>query len=107
MTKNDRPVVTLVPEKRVYDVSQRPTTEAAIHTTFFGDLYAVVGDQDPSGAYVTRLYFNPLVAWMWGGVVIMVCAGCLSLTDRRHRIGAPARRRAQGPASVPQAAAAE
>ena len=92
VTKNGRPVVTLVAEKRVYDVSQRPTTEAAIHSTFFGDLYAVIGDEDPSGGFVTRLYFNPLVGWMWAGVMIMVSGGLISLSDRRHRVGAPRRR---------------
>ena len=92
MTKNGRPVMTLVPEKRVYDVSQRPTTEAAIHTTFFGDLYAVIGDKDDSGGFVTRIYFNPLVGWMWAGVMIMVFGGLISLSDRRHRVGAPMRR---------------
>ena len=89
MTKNGRPVMTLVPEKRVYDVSQQPTTEAAIHTTFFGDLYAVIGDKDDSGGFVPRIYFNPLVGWMWAGVMIMVSGGLISLSDRRHRVGAP------------------
>ena len=92
VTKNGRPVVTLVPEKRVYNVSQRPTTEASIHTTFFGDLYAVIGDKDNSGGFVTRIYFNPLVGWMWAGVMIMVSGGLISLSDRRHRVGAPMRR---------------
>jgi len=94
VSRDGKPVVTLQPEKRIYTVSKRPTTEAAIHTMFSGDLYAVVGDKEKSGAYVTRLYFNPLVAWMWSGVLIMVFGGTLSLTDRRHRIGAPAKRRA-------------
>ncbi|NQV83572.1 MAG: cytochrome c biogenesis protein CcsA, partial [Rhodospirillales bacterium] len=98
VAKNGRAVVTLKPEKRIYNVSKRPTTEAGIHSLFFGDLYAVVGDKDEAtGAYVTRLYFNPLVAWMWSGILIMVCGGGLSLTDRRHRIGAPAARPTAGP----------
>jgi cytochrome c-type biogenesis protein CcmF len=89
-----REVVTLRPEKRIYNVSKRSTTEAAIHTMFLGDLYAVVGDKNTvTGEYVTRIYFNPLVVWMWGGVLIMVGGGILSLTDRRYRIGAPAGRR--------------
>jgi len=68
-----RPVVVLAPEKRTYPVEGRQTTEAAIHTTFRGDLYAVIGDAvADGGGYVTRIYFNPLVAWMWGGVTIMV-----------------------------------
>ena len=93
--KNGREIVQLTPEKRVYNVSGTPTTEAGIESLFSGDIYAVVGDRGtaPSGkpGFVTRLYFNPLVAWMWGGLMIMVAGGALSLTDRRHRVGAPTR----------------
>ena len=92
VSRNGHQIVTLKPENRVYNVSRQPTTEAAIHVTFTGDLYAVIGDQDESGGFVTRLYFNPLVAWMWVGTIIMVFGGVLSLTDRRHRVGAPQRR---------------
>ena len=92
--KDGEKFITLRPEKRTYHVSARPTTEAAIYTTFWGDLYAVVGDQTEDGsAFVTRLYFNPLVAWMWVGATLMVFGGLFSLTDRRLRIGAPTRRR--------------
>jgi len=93
-------VVVLEAEKRVYNVSQQPTTEAGIHTTWRGDLYAVIGDPEGNaGAYVTRLYFNPLVVWMWVGILVMVFGGALSLTDRRHRVGAPHRRRAAAAAA--------
>ncbi len=92
--RDGHPVVTLRPEKRTYSVERQQTTEAAIHTTFWGDLYAVIGDPSGTdGAFVTRIYFNPLVAWMWGGTLIMVAGGLVSLTDRRHRVGAPVRRR--------------
>jgi cytochrome c-type biogenesis protein CcmF len=97
VSRDGRPVTTLFPEKRTYPVERRQTTEAAIHTTFWGDLYAVIGDPAGNGGgYVTRIYFNPLVAWMWGGVSIMVVGGMLSLSDRRHRVGAPTRRRTVG-----------
>jgi len=99
VSRNGHQIVTLKPENRVYNVSRQPTTEAAIHVTFTGDLYAVIGDQDKSGGFVTRLYFNPLVAWMWVGAIVMVFGGVLSLTDRRHRVGAP-RRRVPAGASV-------
>jgi len=96
VSRDGRAVVVLNPEKRVYNVSGQPTTEAGIETRLTGDLYAVVGDRgttaDGRPGFVTRLYFNPLVAWMWGGLMIMVAGGALSLTDRRHRVGAPARR---------------
>ncbi|MDA0241317.1 MAG: heme lyase CcmF/NrfE family subunit, partial [Proteobacteria bacterium] len=91
VTRNGKHVVTMDPEKRVYQVSKQTTTEAAIYSTFFGDLYAVVGDPDPSGGFVARLYFNPLVPWMWAGTLIMVFGAGISLSDRRHRVGAPSR----------------
>jgi cytochrome c-type biogenesis protein CcmF len=93
----------LVPEKRQYTMPPRPTTTAAIQTHWHGDLYAVIGEADGKGGYVTRLYYNPLMAWMWAGALIMVVGGLVSLTDRRHRIGAPARR-AAAVAAAPQAA---
>jgi cytochrome c-type biogenesis protein CcmF len=33
--------------------------------------------------------------WIWGGVALMGFAGILSLTDRRHRVGAPRPARAR------------
>jgi len=93
VTRDGRPFAVLEPEKRLYPVQGRPTTEAAIRSTVLGDLYAVIGDADgEEGGFVTRLYFNPLVPWIWAGTLLMVIGGVASLSDRRHRIGAPARR---------------
>jgi cytochrome c-type biogenesis protein CcmF len=94
VTKNGEAVVTLHPENRTYPVRSMPTTEAAIHSLFTGDLYAVVGDADGGdGSYVTRLYWNPLVAWMWVGTIVMVIGTAFSLSDRRFRVGVPSRRK--------------
>ncbi|MBF0326673.1 MAG: heme lyase CcmF/NrfE family subunit [Alphaproteobacteria bacterium] len=94
VTKDGQDFATLQPEKRVYRQPPRPTTEAAIVSTILGDVYAVIGDAVPEGGWVTRLYFNPLVPWMWAGCLVMVLGGLMSLSDRRHRIGAPTRARA-------------
>lgn len=96
------PVTTLRPENRSYPVRSMPTTEAAIHSLFLGDLYAVIGEPHGSdGSYVTRLYWNPLVVWMWAGALIMVGGSAISLSDRRFRVGAPHRRKpAPGPATA-------
>jgi len=80
-------------ERRFYPVENQSTTEAAIRSTLRGDLYAVIGESQIGGGYVTRLYFEPLVPWIWTGVGLMALGGVISLTDRRHRVGAPARRR--------------
>ncbi|HYH22196.1 MAG TPA: heme lyase CcmF/NrfE family subunit [Azospirillum sp.] len=91
VTKDGRPYAVMQPEKRLYMQPQRPTTEAAIVTTWLGDLYAVIGDANGPDGFVTRLYFNPLVPWLWAGGIVMVLGGLVSLSDRRHRVGAPAR----------------
>jgi cytochrome c-type biogenesis protein CcmF len=96
VTRNGRPVTELSPAKRTYDAPRQTTTEAAIHVSWRGDLYAVLGDDLAGGAYVIRLYFNPLVRLIWLGALVMALGGVLSLSDRRLRVGAPrrARRRA-------------
>jgi len=95
VSKDGKVFTVMEPEKRMYPVQNMPTTEAAIHSTIWGDLYAVVGDpQGTEGGFVTRIYFNPLVIWMWAGALLMMFGGFLSLTDRRYRIGAPTRRQA-------------
>jgi len=91
VTRAGRPVAVLVAEKRFYPVQQRQTTEAAIHTTWLSDLYAVVGEANKTGGFSVRIYHNPLVAWIWVGAIIMFVGGFVSLTDRRHRVGAPRR----------------
>jgi len=88
----------LTPEKRLYDVQRMETTEAAIYTTGLADLYAVIGQPDGRGGWTVRLYHEPLVPWIWAGTIIMVLGGAVSLSDRRLRVGAPARRRKPAPA---------
>ena len=87
------------PEKRYFIVERTETTDAAIHATLGGDLYVVIGDKGAGNAWTTRIYFNPLVAWIWGGAVLMALGGGISLSDRRLRIGAP--RRAARAAAAP------
>jgi cytochrome c-type biogenesis protein CcmF len=110
VTAAGRPVATLSPEKRFYPVERQPTSEAGIDTGWLRDLYVVLGDpvdgEGASGAHTVRIYVNPLVMWIWGGVAIMGLAGLLSLSDRRHRVGAPSARARLG-AATPAGAGAD
>ena len=100
VTRHNDFSLTLEPEKRFFHVSRQQTTEAAIYPTFFGDLYAVIGDPAGQGSYVTRLYFNPLVAWMWAGTLFMVLGAIISLSDRRHWLNGRSHRKSIAPAKV-------
>ena len=90
--KNGQQVARLFPEKRVYPVAQMPTTEAGIANGVLRDLYLVIGDPQDDGGWAIRTYVKPLASWIWAGAIIMSLGGVLSLTDRRYRVAAGARR---------------
>ncbi|MBL9057392.1 MAG: heme lyase CcmF/NrfE family subunit [Rhodobacteraceae bacterium] len=92
VTRGGRTVATLFPEKRVYPVQAMPTTEAAISNGFLNDIYLVIGDAQEGGGYAVRGYVKPFANWIWGGALLMALGGFLSLTDRRYRLAAGARR---------------
>ena len=94
VTRGGAEVVTLFPEKRVYPVQAMPTTEAAIDYGFTRDIYLVIGDPQAGGGYAVRAYVKPFANWLWGGAMLMALGGMLSLTDRRYRLAAGARRAA-------------
>ena len=92
VTKDGVIVTALTPERRSYAQPPQGTTEAAIHTTLGGDLYAVIGEPDgDKGGFVTRIFIEPFVPWIWAGVLLMGLGGVVSLSDRRYRIGAARR----------------
>jgi len=104
VTRDGEAIAVMFPEKRVYAVRAMPTTEAAIRTTLLADLYAVIGDADGQGGWTVRVYYEPLVPWIWVGCLVMVAGGLTSLSDRRLRVGAPHRRDAARAGSRPAAA---
>ena len=107
-SKNGREIATMHPELRAYVQPPQQTTYTSIHTTLFADLYSALGEaQGDNGAYVTRFYYQPLVPFVWYGVVLMAFGGLVSLSDRRHRVGAPQRATQRATASDALPAAAE
>ncbi len=80
---------TMEPSKRSFPSRQSSTTEAALLTRGFSQLYLSLGDPNPDGSIAVRLYHKPLVLLIWLGAVVMVLGGLLSLSDRRLRVGAP------------------
>jgi cytochrome c-type biogenesis protein CcmF len=83
---------TMYPERRWYPVARSQTTNTAIATNGFGDLYLALGDPDGQGGWVLRAYYNPLVPWIWFGAVLAALGGLVSLSDRRVRMRVPASR---------------
>jgi len=98
VTRGGREVALLQPEKRVYPVAGMPTTEASIDYRLFRDVYLVIGDAQANGGHTVRTYVKPLANWIWLGCALMSLGGLLSLTDRRYRVAAGARKQAGVPA---------
>ncbi len=97
------PVATITPSKRAFPVRQTSVTEAGIATLDFGQVYVSLGDQHPDGSVDARMFWKPLVTFIWLGALVMGFGGAVSLSDRRLRIGF-ARRAARAPAPAAQPA---
>jgi cytochrome c-type biogenesis protein CcmF len=85
---NDTPYpVFMSPEKRWYPVTQKETSEVALHLSRFDIIYLVMGDQDASivDKWVIRVYYHPLVLWILIGAMLIALGGGLSFFDRKRR----------------------
>jgi cytochrome c-type biogenesis protein CcmF len=69
------------PAKFIYNESEMgPTTEVSQINGFRDDLYVVVGSIDVESKRATfRFHVNPLVAWIWIGVLVLIGGAAVSL----------------------------
>ncbi|WP_425045501.1 heme lyase CcmF/NrfE family subunit [Primorskyibacter sp. S87] len=96
LSRDGREIAVLNPEKRDYPVARMPTTEAAIDYRIMRDVYVVIGDEQANGGWTVRTYIKPFANWIWGGSILMALGGALSLSDRRFRVAAGARKTPAG-----------
>jgi cytochrome c-type biogenesis protein CcmF len=96
-----REITVLEPAKRTFITRQDTTTEAAITTLWFSQLYVSLGDVASDQSVTLRVYFKPLVTFIWLGAIVMALGGLLSLSDRRLRVGAPRPARAAAAPAAP------
>jgi cytochrome c-type biogenesis protein CcmF len=74
----------MAPEKRVYLVSGQPQTMVAIHSVVGWDLYVVYEGTNPdTGQPIIKAFLNPLVSWIWAGVLLMILGTLVALTERQ------------------------
>ncbi len=75
----------LRPQARMFWSPPTPTSEAAIATMWNGQLYTVLGEDDPSGRWQLRLWWKPFVTLIWFGGALIALGGLLSLIGRLRR----------------------
>jgi cytochrome c-type biogenesis protein CcmF len=93
--KNGTKITQLSPEKRTYFAGtdhEQASTIVALHSTAEADLYTVFEGKDPGlGLPIIKVFLNPLIAWIWIGVVIVVLGTFIALAPNLVR--SPVRQR--------------
>ena len=79
-------ITKLKPENRFYPITNNFTTEASIHTNLLRDLYIVLGEGNINDGWVVRIYYNPLVIWIWIGALTIFLGGIVSLTSNLEKL---------------------
>ena len=79
-------ITKLEPENRYYPITNIFTTEASIHTNLSRDLYIVLGEGNLNEGWVVKIYYNPLVIWIWIGALIIFIGGIVSINNNLKKI---------------------
>jgi len=79
--KKNELLTTIKSGKRYYYVSKMITTEAGIYHDWFQDFYLVLGDEKNNKWSIT-IYHNPLVSFIWIGVIIMIFSGMVGILKK-------------------------
>ena len=84
--RNDQIIAEVFPEKRLYNSSEMPMTEAGIAPKINGDLYITLGNLISENKWSVRIYFKPMVRLIWMGATLMFIGGIISILTRKQLI---------------------
>jgi len=84
--KNKNFVTTLKPQNRFYPITSNFTSEASINTNIFRDLYIVLDEGNQNNGWIVRVYYNPLVIWIWIGALLISIGGFFSINNNLKKI---------------------
>lgn len=79
VTKGERHIINMYPEKRIYTVRDMVMTKVDIHPGLFRDLYIALGEPLDQQYWSVRIYYKPFIRWIWIGGIIMMLGGILAL----------------------------
>jgi cytochrome c-type biogenesis protein CcmF len=77
--RDGKQVTTMYPERRFYKASSQPQTVPRIYPSFKQDFLLVTdvylvyeGRNETTGRPIIKAHLNPLVPWIWTGLIVMV-----------------------------------
>jgi cytochrome c-type biogenesis protein CcmF len=84
--KGSKKITQLAPERRFYQASQTSSTMVALHSTLESDLYVIYEGRNPdTDKPIIKVFLNPLMNWIWIGVLIVVVGTFLALVPNLTR----------------------
>lgn len=85
VTKYDKFLSVMKPQKRRYLATGAIMTEVALDTTLFRDLYLAMGEPLGDTAWSVRVHVKPFIRWIWLGALMMAFGALLAIVDKRYR----------------------
>ncbi|OGF64972.1 MAG: hypothetical protein A2Y62_00685 [Candidatus Fischerbacteria bacterium RBG_13_37_8] len=82
--KGNQRKITLHPGKDFHVTSEQPMTEVDILSTWKEDLYVVLAGWEEDETVLLKLYFNPLVNWVWYGSLLLIIASLFLLFPDKY-----------------------
>ena len=105
--RGGRQITTMYPERRFYKSSGQPQTIPRIYPSvkedllLVRDLYLVYeGINETTGRPIIKAHLNPLVPWIWTGLIVMVFGTILALIPNAATVRVPAPVPVREPAHV-------
>ena len=88
--KNGKYVTRLNPEHRQFKASMQGTTIVADYSTLKEDLYVIYEGTNPdTGHPIIKAFINPLVNWLWIGVLTVILGTGLALVPNAAQLKSP------------------
>jgi cytochrome c-type biogenesis protein CcmF len=105
--RGGKQITTMYPERRFYKASQQPQTLPRIYPSFREDLFLVTdvylvyeGKNETTGRPIIKAHLNPLVPWIWTGLIIMVFGTIVALVPNAVAVQVAATTPVRAPAHV-------
>ena len=86
VSKGDRFITEINPEKRLYHSSDSPMTEAGINGRLDRDLYVSLGNMVSDNKWSMRIYDKPLIRLIWIGTIFMILGAIFSIRFKQSKI---------------------
>ena len=83
VSRDNKFITEINPEKRLYHSSDSPMTEAGINGRLDRDLYVSLGNMVSDNAWSLRIYDKPLIRLIWIGTIFMILGAIFSIRYKK------------------------